>query len=128
MTSYPRWTSLFDDEWFEQNDELSVYETDNELVVKAFVAGVPSDKIDVSIESGVITIKASYQETEEEKQKKKVVYKESRMMNYVYTTNIPCPVETNKAKAEVANGILTLSLPKSEEAKPKKISVQIKGK
>ena len=52
---------------------LRVYETDNNVIVEANVAGVPEDNIDVSVEGGTVTIKAEYQETDETKKRKKVV-------------------------------------------------------
>lgn len=124
------WPSVFEeDEWIDTSDEgLTVYETDNDLVIKANVAGIPADKVEVSVEGGVITIKGEYQETEEEKKKKKVIYKQSRSAKYLYTANIPCPVVSDKAQAVVENGIITVTLPKAPEAKPKKIAVKAKTK
>lgn len=128
LIPFARWGGVLDEDWTEENRDMTVYETDNELIVKANVAGVPVDNVDVSIESGVITIKADHQETEEEKKKRKVVYREARRAQYVYTTNIPCPVKAEEAKAEVTDGVLTLTLPKAPEAKLKKIKVTAKGK
>jgi HSP20 family protein len=105
-----------------------MYETDEDLVIKANVAGVPSDKVDVSLEGGVVTIRAEHQETEEEKNKKRVVYKESRSAQYLYTTSIPTAIKSDKAKAEIKNGVLTLTIPKAEESKPKRIKVTAEGK
>lgn len=119
--------ALDEEDWFGGSRDLTVFETDDALVVKANVAGVPADKVDVSIENGVITIKAEHEESEEEKKKKKVVYREARKAQYVYTATIPCPVKADKTQAEVKNGVLTLSLPKAEEAKPKRITVTAKG-
>jgi len=65
----------------------------------------------------VVTIKAEHEESKEEKKKKKVVYREGRLAKYLYTTSIPCPVQANKAKAEVENGVVTVTIPKSAEAK-----------
>lgn len=118
-----QWPSILEDDWFEERNNLTVYETDDELVVRANIAGVPAEKVDISIDGGIITIRAEHQESEEEKSKRKVVYKEARHAQYLYTTNVPCPIQSEKAKAEVSDGVLTLSIPKAEEAKPKKIKV-----
>lgn len=128
--SFWRWPSLWDeDDWLiDINQGLSVYETDDNVVVKANIAGVPADKVDVSVEGGVVTIKAEHQETEEEKRKKKAVYREAREAKYLYTTTIPCPIKADKAVAEVENGVLVLTLPKEEQAKPKKVKVKAKSK
>jgi HSP20 family protein len=124
-----RWPLMSEEDlWPEDREGLSVFETDNEVVVKASVAGVPADKVDVSVEGGVLTIKAEHRETEEEKKKKKVVYREAKEAKYYYTTSIPTAVKADAAKAEVKDGIVTISLPKSEEAKPKKITVKAQVK
>lgn len=124
------WPAFADEnDWVETSSEgLSVYETDEDFVVKANVAGIPTEKVDVSVEGGVITIKGEYEETEEEKKKKKIVYRQARTAKYLYTANIPCPVEANKANAVVENGIVTVTIPKAPEAKPKKIVVKAKAK
>jgi len=123
FTPFMQWPAVFDEDLFDRSQDLTVYETDNDLVIKANVAGVPADKVDVSMESGVVTIRASVEETEEEKKARKVVYREARSARYVYTTSIPCPIKEDKAVANVKDGILTLTLPKAEEAKPKKVKV-----
>ena len=126
---WSRWPTLWDEEeWVtELTEGLTVYETDDEVVIKANVAGVPADKVDVSIEGGVVTIKAEHEESEEEKKKRKIVYKEARKAKYLYTTSLPCPVKADKAEAEVKDGILTITIPKEETAKPKKIKVKAKA-
>jgi HSP20 family protein len=125
-----QWPSMLDDqdEWVGTGRDLSMYETDNDVVITASVAGVPADKVDVSLENGVVTIKASHEETEEEKKKKKVVYREARKAHYMYTVTIPSPVQEGKTQAEVSDGVLTLTMPKAEEAKPKRIQVKATGK
>ena len=119
-----------DEDWlgFTNDDDLTAYETENSFVVKANVAGVPAEDVDVTVDRGVVTIKAEHKESTEEKKKKKVIYKEGRLAKYLYTTSIPCPVQANKAKAEVENGVVTITIPKSAEAKPKRIKVKAKGK
>ena len=111
-------------EWAENEDGLNLYETEGEVVVEAYVPGVSEKEIEISLDNNVITIKAEHKETEEEKKKKKVVYRRAARAAYLYTATIPCPVETDKAKAELKNGVLKITLPKVEEAKPKKIPVK----
>jgi len=118
--------SLLEEEWDTSSQGLTVYETDDEVVIEANVAGVPEEEVDISVEGGTVTIKAEHVETEEEKKKKKVVYRQARAARYLYTINLPTVVDANKAEAKLENGILILVLPKKEEVKPKKITVKAK--
>jgi HSP20 family protein len=126
-----RWPSLWEEDWPEFpeiSEGLTVYETDNDLVVKANVAGVPADKVDVSVEGREVTIDAKHEEAEEEKKKKKVVYREARKAVYHYHFTSPCPIVTDpkKIEASVTDGVLTLSVPKAKVAKAKKVKVKVK--
>ena len=105
---------------------MDMYETDDELVVKAPVPGIPEDKVEVTVEGNILTIKGEYEETKEEKDKKKVVYKSSRQSSFNYSTSLPRMVNGAKAVAEVENGVVKVTIPKAEEEKPKKIEVKKK--
>ena len=119
-----------DEDWLSfpaTDNSLTSYETEKDFVVQANVAGVPADEVEVTVDRGVVTIKAEHRESKEEKKKKKVVYQEGRLAKYLYTTSIPCPVRADKAQAEVENGVVTVTIPKTTEARPKKIKVKAKG-
>jgi len=105
---------------------IDMYETNDELVVKAPVPGVPEDKVEVTVEGNILTIKAEFEETKEEKDKKKVVYKSTRQSTFNYSTSLPRMVDGSKAVAEVENGVVKVIIPKAEEEKPKKIEVKKK--
>jgi len=125
-----RWPSLWEEEeeWPELTvtEGLDVYETENEVIVKAAVPGVPSDKVEVTFEDGVLRIRGKVEETEEEKKRKKVVYRAQRMAAFDYTTTLPRAVDANKIKAEVKDGVVTVKAPIATQAKPKKITVKAK--
>jgi HSP20 family protein len=130
----PRWGFKFpsfwndDEDWFDASEGLAMYETNSNVVVKAAVPGVPADKVDVTIENGTLIIKAEMKENEEEKKKKKVVYKGSKQAKFFYQTSLPTSVKANKAEAEINDGMVCITIPKTDEAKPKKISVKRKSK
>lgn len=119
--------SVWDMDLIDTSDQgLTMYETDEDIIVEANVAGVPQEKVEVSMEGGTLTIKGTHEETEEERNKKKIVYKQARSYQYVYSVNLPTAVKSTHAQAVIENGILKLTLPKQEEAKPKKIEISLK--
>ena len=105
---------------------LELYETDNEVIAKAAVPGIPEDKVEVTVEGNILSIRADYEETKEEKDKKKVVYKSTRQTSFNYSTSLPRMVDGSKAVAEVENGVVKVTIPKTEEEKPRKIEVRKK--
>ncbi len=107
---------------------LDVYETDSDVVVKAPVPGIPAEKVDVTFEDGVLRIKAQVEETKEEKEKKKVVYRQQKMSYFDYTTTLPRAVDSSRITAVVSDGVVTVKAPVAETARPKKITVQAKSK
>lgn len=115
LFSLPRWVDEFED--FGTQRGLKVRETEDELVAEAVVAGVPAKDVDVHIEDGVVTIKA---EAKEEKKEKGM--ESSTSYRYYYSFALSGG-EWNKAKATVKNGIVVVRVPKSEAAKPQKITV-----
>ena len=124
---FRHWPSLWDEEdWVEEAQGLTVYETDNDVVIKANMAGVPPKEIDVSLEGNTLTIKGEHKESEEEKKKKKVVWRQSRQAKYLYTTTLPCEVMVDKVRAEMTDGLLTVTAPKKAKVKPKKVKVATK--
>lgn len=127
---FSRWPMVTeDDEWPEVavNEGLDVYETENEVIVKAAVPGIPADKVDVTFEDGVLRIRARVEEAKEEKEKKKVVYRQQRMSSFDYTTTLPRAVDADKVTADVSDGVVTVKAPIAPAAKPKKISVRTKS-
>ena len=124
-----RLPSMLDEEdWPElvSREDLDVYETDKEVVVKAAVPGVPVEKIDITFEDGVLRIRGSAEETEEEKKKKKVVYRARRAAAFDYCTTLPRAVNPAKMEANMEDGVLVIKAPIAKEAKPKKIAIKTK--
>jgi HSP20 family protein len=130
------WASFFDEDnwpslvnWPDVSSPagLDIYETDEDVVVEAQIPGVKEQDVNVSIEGNVLTITAKHEETEEEKNKKRTVYKTSRQSSFSYSTSLPRMVDATKAEADVENGVVTVKIPKSEEEKPRKIEVKKKS-
>jgi HSP20 family protein len=120
------WPSLFDDEDFTglvstASNNLDVYETDDEIVIKANVAGVDTQDIDITFEKGTVWIQAEKSQEDQDKSKKH--YKKSSW-RYSYRVSLPDVDDVKKdPTAEVKNGILTVVFAKSEKSKPRKVKV-----
>lgn len=104
---------------------IDVYQTDKEVVVKINAPGFKAEDIDISVTGDHLNIRGEIQaETEEEGVQYHI--RERHMESFARSLVLPNPVESDKAKAEFTDGILTLTLPKIEEVKPKKITIKAK--
>jgi len=103
---------------------LDVAETKNEIVVKAEVAGMDPKDIDISLSDGVLTIKG---EKKQEKEEKEADYHlvERSYGSFTRLVQLPQEVQRDKISASYKNGILKITLPKSEEAKKKEVKIKV---
>lgn len=107
---------------------VDVYETNGDVVVKMPVPGIKPDDLDITITGDTITVRGeSREETEEESQKRNYYYKEVRYGSFARSVTMPAAVDASKVEAETEDGILTLTMPKAESAKPKSIKVKSKS-
>jgi len=104
---------------------LDMYQTDNEIVVKASLPGVKADEVQINITGEVLTLKGETKH-EEEKKDKAWHIREQRWGAFERSVALPTDVVADKAKAEFENGILTITLPKAEQVKPKIINIKAK--
>lgn len=104
---------------------VDMYQTKDDVVVKATMPGIKPTDISVSVTNQVLTIRG---EVKEEKISDDSTYhlRERRIGNYTRSVQLPVPVVSDRARAEFEDGILTLTLPKAEEVKPKTITVKVK--
>jgi len=105
---------------------VDMYQTANDVVVKAACPGVKPEEVDVSITGDILTIKGEHKEETEVKEDN-YFRKERRYGTFSRSVQIPVPVKTDKAEAVFDNGVLTLTLPKTEAVKPKQIKVKPKA-
>mgnify|MGYP000849195388 FL=1 len=105
--------------------DVNMIQTDNEIIVKASIPGVKPEDINISITGDTLNLRG---EIKEEEEYKDANYYLKEMQYGSFSRSLPLPVKVNaeKAKAEFENGILTLTLPKTEEVKPKTITVKAK--
>jgi HSP20 family protein len=104
---------------------IDMYQTDDEIVVKGSLPGVKPDDVSLTITGDALTIRG---EVKEQQAKDETSYHlpERRFGSFSRTLPLPTVVVTDKAKADFENGILTLTLPKAEELKPKTITLKAK--
>ncbi len=122
-----RWPDIWDEDGMGSistlgGNNLDLYETDNEVVLRASVAGVEEKDIDITFEKGVVWIKAQKEEIESDEKRKH--YSKSSW-NYSYKVAIPGLIDPNQEPdAVVKNGVLSITFKKAEASKPKKLSVK----
>ncbi len=104
---------------------MDMYQTENEVVVKATLPGVKAEDLQVSITGDVLTLRGEVKQDSEVKEANYHL-KERSFGSFSRSVSLPVPVVADKAKAEFENGVLTLVLPKAEEVKPKTITVKAK--
>ncbi len=102
---------------------LDLYETDNDVVVQASLPGVEPEDVDITISGETLTIRGESEHEEEEK-KRNYYRQESWFGSFARSITLPAQVESGKAEATFENGVLKLTIPKAEEAKPKTIKVK----
>jgi len=104
---------------------VDMYTTDESVVVKAAIPGVKPEDIDISITGDTLTIKGEIR-AEQEVAEEKYIRRECRYGAFSRSLTLPTAVVSDKAEAEFENGVLTLTLPKAEEAKTKTITIKAK--
>jgi len=103
-----------------------MYETDEDVVVKTALPGVKPDEVEITITGDTLIIKGETK-VEEEIERDCYICQERRYGTFARSLLLPTSIVAEKAKAEFEDGILTLTLPKAEEVKPKSIKVQTKS-
>lgn len=104
---------------------LDMYETEDDVVVKATIPGVKPEDIDITITGDTLSIKGEAKE-ETEVKRENYIRQERRYGAFSRSVTLPSGVEMEKAEASFEHGILTLNIPKAEEVKPKTIKVKAK--
>jgi HSP20 family protein len=111
--------------FFEGGVPIDLYQTDEDVIVKASTPGMKSEDIHISVTGDTLNIRGEAREEREEEGHQYHI-RERRMSNFSRSILLPTAVNADKAKAEFENGILTLTLPKVEGVKPKTITVKAK--
>lgn len=104
---------------------LDVYEDKDALTVNVELPGMKKEDISVSFEDGVLAI--SGERKNEQEAKEDTTYRSERFYGRFHRSlTLPKPINVEKVKAAYKDGILTITLPKAEEARPRQINVSVK--
>ncbi len=120
-SSLSRWPAGKD---FAFSPAVDVYEDDSNFYVEADLPGLDPKDIKLSLESGILTIRGKKEQKQEEK--KANYYRLERFSGEFYRqVAFPSNVDTSKIKATYKNGVLKITLPKTEETKGKEIKIDV---
>jgi len=106
---------------------IDIKETEDAIVVKAELPGIEEEKVDIEIMDNVMTISGEKAE-EKVEEGEGYHYKESHTGTFTRSFNLPADVKADSAQAEMKNGVLSITIPKVEPKKAKKISIRAKAK
>jgi HSP20 family protein len=112
---------MFEGEWAPKVD---IAETNENVVFTAELPGVSQDNVDITVVNDILTLKG---EKKDEKEIKKENYHriERSYGSFQRSVSIPAGVQADKAKAIYKDGVLTITIPKAEETKPKSIKINV---
>lgn len=98
--------------------------TENEFIVKAMLPGLSTEEINIQFNNNILTIDGEYTSINEEG--KECMFSEMPVGRFSRSLEINNPVVVEKIEAIIKDGILTIHIPKAEEAKPKTIKINAK--
>ena len=105
---------------------LDVHQTADEIVVTAALPGMKAEDVEITMTGQTLTLRGEFKADEEIK-REQYLYRERRFGSFSRTIQLPVRVQGDQAKASFTDGILTLSIPKAEEVKPRQIRINANG-
>ena len=103
--------------------KLDISETDNDVSVQLDLPGMKPEELDVQVQNNVLTVRGERFETTESNFRK--YHRIERQIGmFSRSINLPCIVDDEKVKASYKNGVLSVSIPKCQEAREKRVSVE----
>ena len=110
----------------EQRPMMDVYEQGDNLVVETSLPGVKPDDINVQVEQGVLTISAETRQ-EQERQERNYMVREHRGGRFTRVLQLPPSYDSDACEASYEHGVLRLTFPRAEQAKPRRIQIGGQG-
>jgi len=105
---------------------VDIFETEHELVVKADLPDIKPEELDIRVENNILTIRGE-RKFEKKVNENNYLRVERSYGSFSRSFSLANTVNTEAIKAEYKNGVLTLTIPKREEAKPKQIKVNVEA-
>jgi HSP20 family protein len=103
---------------------VDIYEQDGNIVLKAELPGVDAKEVDIRLENNVLTLRGE-RKLDGEVKRENYHRVERSYGSFTRSFTLPTVVDQEKIKAEYRDGVLRVTLPKREEAKPKQISIAV---
>ena len=120
----PQWRTLWPAEGASAL-AMDLFETEDALVVSAPVPGIKPEEVEITITGNTLTVKGETK-AEEREEKGNYLRQEVRYGAFQRSMELPADVQADKAEAVFENGMLKLTMPKSEQVKPKSIKINVK--
>jgi len=100
---------------------VNVRDEEDTFVLSALVPGLKADDLNIQVLEDVVRIEGEFQSNDEE-----YLLRELPNGSFHRTLRMPAEIDSDKVEAKIADGVLTLRLPKAESARPKKIKIAVK--
>ena len=123
--AFTRPWSLTTGAWRGNLPAIDLWQDSNSVFVKASLPGWKANDVQISITGDMLTLRGEYKK-EQDRSEESYQMRENAYGSFERTVMLPAPVEADHAKAEFEDGILTVTLPKSAQARPKTITVKPK--
>jgi HSP20 family protein len=100
---------------------VNIREEDEAYVLSALVPGLTAEDLNIQVLEDVVRIEGEYRQDEN-----RYLMQELPHGSFTRTLRLPAPIDSDQVEAKIADGVLTLTLPKAESARPKKIKINVK--
>jgi HSP20 family protein len=107
---------------------VNIREEDEAYVLSALVPGLNSEDLNIQVLEDVVRIEGEYKRSSpvDKQDENQYLVQELPHGSFTRTLRLPAPIDANHVEAKIADGVLTLTLPKAESARPKKIKINVK--
>lgn len=111
-------------EW--DDTELEMYEDNNNVVVTVKAPGFNQENVELTLEDNVLTVSGKVKsEEQKEDDEKKTYYQRMSHQSFTRSVRLPVRVKADDAEAEFKDGMVKVTMPKAEEAKPQKVKIKM---